>query len=99
MKELNEIGFRSAKINTYDIDYCEGLRQVAEISAKAQIDQLGMDEQTLSEIQGIRRELVDRLQKERDEAIERARLLLVENRDLKDFLKSKDLLSATGEVL
>ena len=35
MKELDLIGFRDAKINMYDIDYCKGMQQVAEISAKS----------------------------------------------------------------
>jgi hypothetical protein len=99
MKELDLIGFRDAKINMYDVDYCQGMRQVAEISAKAQVDQIGFDENVMDEIQGIRRELVDTLQKERDKAVERARLLLVENKDLKDFLKDKGLVDEYGQVI
>ena len=99
MKELDLIGFRDAKINMYDIDYCKGMQQVAEISAKAQIDQIGFDENVMDEIQGIRRELVDTLQKERDKAVERARVLLVENKDLKDFLRDKGLIDENGQVI
>ena len=99
MKELELIGFRSAKINMYDVNYCHGMRQVAEISAKAQVDQIGFDENVMNEIQTIRRELVDALQKERDEAVERARLLMVENKDLKDFLKEKGLIDEHGRVI
>lgn len=99
MKELDQIGFRSAKINMYDIDYCKGMQQVAEISAKAQVDQIGFDENVMNEIQGIRRELVDTLQKERDKAVERARVLLVENKDLKDFLRDKGLIDEYGQVI
>lgn len=99
MKELELIGFRDAKINMYDIDYCKGMRQVAEISAKAQIDQIGFDENVMDEIQGIRRDLVDSLTKERDKAVERARVLLVENKDLKDFLKDKGLINDFGQVV
>lgn len=99
MKELDLIGFRDAKINMYDIDYCKGMQQVAEISAKAQVDQIGFDENVMDEIQGIRRELIDSLQKERDKAVERARLLLVENKDLKDFLKDKGLIDEYGQVI
>ena len=99
MRELDLIGFRDAKINTYDIDYCRGMQQVAEISAKAQIDQIGFDENVIDEIQGIRRDLVDSLQKERDKAVERARVLLVENKDLKDFLKEKGLIDENGRVV
>lgn len=99
MKELDLIGFRDAKINTYDIDYCRGMQQVAEISAKAQIDQIGFDENVMNEIGNIRRELVDSLTKERDKAQERARILLVENKDLKDFLKDKGLIDENGQVI
>lgn len=98
MKELELIGFREAKINMYDIDYCRGMQQVAEISAKAQVDQIGFDENVMDEIQGIKRELVATLQKERDKANERARLLLVENKDLKEFLKDKGLIDEFGQV-
>ena len=99
MKELDLIGFRDAKINMYDIDYCKGMQQVAEISAKAQVDQIGFDENVMNEISNIRRELVDDLQKQRDKAVERARLLLVENKDLKDFLKDKGLIDEFGKVI
>ena len=99
MKELDQIGFRDAKINMYDIDYCRGMQQVAEISAKAQIDQIGFDENVIDEIQGIRRELVESLTKERDKAVERARVLLVENKDLKEFLRDKNLIDAYGQVI
>ena len=93
------IGFRDAKINMYDIDYCEGMRQVAQISAKAQVDQIGFDENTINTINNIRRELVDELQKKLDKANERARLLLVENKDLKEFLQEKGLIDEFGQVI
>ena len=99
MKELDLIGFKDAKINMYDIDYCKGMQQVAEISAKAQIDQIGFDENVMSEINNIRRELVDDLQKQRDKAVERARVLLVENKDLKEFLREKGLIDEFGQVI
>ena len=99
MKELDLIGFRDAKINMYDIDYCMGMRQVANISAKSQIDQIGFDENTMNEINNIRRELVDELTKQRDKANERARRLLVENKDLKEFLKERGLIDEFGQVI
>lgn len=99
MKELDLIGFRDAKINMYDVDYCKGMQQVAAISAKAQVDQIGFDENVMDEIQNIRRELVETLQKERDKAIERSRRLLVENKDLKEFLKEKGLIDEFGQVV
>lgn len=59
----------------------------------------GYDENIASEIKDIKLELVERLSKERDEALERARILLVENKDLKDFLIEKRLLTPEGEVI
>lgn len=99
MKELDLIGFRSAKINMYDVDYCMGMRQVAEISSKAQINQIGFDENVMAEIGNIRRELVDELQKKADKAEEKARVLLVENKDLKEFLREKGLVDELGQVI
>jgi hypothetical protein len=99
MKELDQIGFRDAKINMYDVEYCKGMQQVAEISAKAQVDQIGFNEDTMNEIQNIRRELVESMQKEKDKAVERARILLVENKDLKDFLREKGLINEYGQVI
>ena len=99
MKELDLIGFRDAKINMYDIDYCDGMQQVANISAKSQVDQIGFDENVMNEINNIRRELVDELTKQRDKANERARRLLVENKDLKEFLKEKGLIDELGRVI
>ena len=99
MKDLDLIGFRDAKINMYDIDYCKGMQQVAAISAKAQVDQIGFDENVMLEINNIRRELVEDLQKQRDKAVERARVLLVENKDLKEFLKEKGFIDEFGQVI
>jgi FMN phosphatase YigB (HAD superfamily) len=75
------------------------MRQVAQISAKAQVDQIGFDENTMNTINNIRRELVDELQKKLDKANERARLLLVENKDLKEYLKEKGLIDEFGQVI
>ena len=99
MKDLDLIGFREAKINMYDIDYCKGMQQVAEISAKAQVDQIGFDENVMLEISNIRRELIEDLQKQRDKAVESARRYLVENKDLKEFLKEKGLMDEFGQVI
>lgn len=96
---LNQIGFRDARINMFDIETAEGIRQVAEISAKAQIDQIGFDDNVQETIQSIRREIVDECQRERDEAVETARRLLEENLELKAFLKEKGLMNDAGEVI
>ena len=99
MKKLSEIGFRNAKINTFDIGTCEGMRQVAEISEEARHKRLGYDENIAMEIKDIKVELVESAIKERDQAKETARRLLMENKDLKDYLKARGLMTESGEVL
>lgn len=87
IKHLTEIGFRDAKINTFDYETCEGMRQVAELSEEARHKQIGYDENIAQEIKDIKVELVESLTKERDAALESLRLLIVENMDLKSSLK------------
>ena len=99
IKKLTEIGLRDAKINSFDIGTCEGMRQVAEISEAARHKQIGYDENIAQEIKDIKVELVERLSKERDKAIEDYRKLLMENKDLKDFLLAKGLVNENYEVI
>ena len=99
MKELMEIGLREAKINTYDIGTCEGMKQVALINEECRHKQIGYDENIAQEIKDIKVELVEKLSKERDEAVEIARRLLLENKDLKDYLQSKGLVNEDFEVI
>ena len=99
MKELVSIGLREAKINTYDIGTCEGMKQVALINEECRHKQIGYDENIAQEIKDIKVELVEKLTKERDEAVETARQLLLENKDLKDFLLSKQLVNEYYEVI
>lgn len=98
-KKLMEIGLREAKINSFDIGTCEGMRQVAEISEAARHKQIGYDENIAQEIKDIKVELVEQMTKERDKAIEDARKLLMENKDLKDFLLKKGLVNENYEVI
>lgn len=97
IKKLTEIGLRSAKINTFDIGTCEGMRQVAEISEAARHKRIGYDENIASEIKDIKVELVEQMTKERDEAKEMARKLLLENKDLKQYLSAKGLMTDDGK--
>lgn len=99
MKDLVNMGLREAKINTYDIGTCEGMRQVALINEECRHKQIGYDENIAQEIKDIKVELVEKLTKERDEAVETARKLLLENKDLKDFLLDKGLVNEDYEVI
>ena len=98
-KKLMEIGLREAKINSFDIGTCEGMKQVAEISEAARHKQIGYDENIAQEIKDIKVELVEQMTKERDKAIEDARKLLMENKDLKEYLLKKGLVNENYEVI
>ena len=98
MKKLSEIGFRNAKINAFDIGTCEGMRQVAEISEAARHKRIGYDENIAAEIKDIKVELVESATKEKNAAVERARKLMVENKDLKDYLRAKGLMDDAGRL-
>lgn len=99
VKLFAERGFRSSEINSFDIGTCEGMRQVAEISEAARHKQIGYDENIAQEIKDIKVQLVEKLQKERDEAVEESRKLLRENVDLKEFLQEKGLIDENYNVI
>ena len=99
MKKMFEIGLWDAKINTYDIGTCEGMKQVAMINEEARHKQIGYDENIAQEIKDIKVELVEQMTKERDEAVETARRLLLENKDLKEFLQERGLIDDNYEVV
>lgn len=99
MKKMYEIGLREAKINTYDIGTCEGMKQVALMNEEARHRQIGYDENIAQEIKDIKVDLVEQMTRERDEAVETARRLLLENKDLKDFLLERGLVNEDYEVI
>lgn len=99
IKYLTEIGFENVKINAFDYETCEGMRQVAELSEMARHKQIGYDENIAQEIKDIKVELVEKSIKERDSALETSRILLQENLRLKNFLKSKGLVDDNFQAI
>ena len=69
------------------------MQQVAEISEAARHKQIGYDENIATEIKDIKVQLVEELTKEKEKAVEMARKLLVETRDLKDYLVENGLMT------
>lgn len=99
IKKLTEEGLREAKVNMFDIGTCEGMRQVAEISEEARQKQIGMSEEVAREISDIRTDLMKNLTEERDKYREGYRQLLLENKDLKEFLRERGLIDDNNEVV
>lgn len=99
MKYLESINFDPVKINLFDIKTSEGMKQVALLNEEARHAQIGFDEQIAEEIKDIKVEIVEKAVKERDAAQETSRVLLIENKQLKDFLKEKGLIDECMNII
>jgi len=98
IKQLHEKGINSAEINVYDIETCEGMKQVAKISNKSIMEQLMLNENDYTEMIKDQRELILSL-------TEKTEFLEEENRILKVKLKfsgieeRKSVKCMDGEIL
>ena len=90
-KKLKDINLREAENNAFDIGTCEGMRQVADISNASILKQIHLDENDYTEMLGQQREMIVKLQKQADENMEKARILLRENIDLKKFIQEQGI--------
>lgn len=92
IKKLKELNLREAETNGFDIGTCRGMQQVLEMSDASIMKQLALDESEWSDMVAEQRELLIKVQKERDVYKEINRILLRENLDLRDTLEDNDLL-------
>lgn len=83
MKEMN---LREAEVNIFDAETAAGIAQVADISNASILKQINLDENDYVGMLTEQKKMIERMNKELDEAIEKARLLLRENIDLKKLL-------------
>ena len=58
MKKLNEMNLREMEVNSFDIGTCAGMQQVAEISDKAILDQIALNENDFPEMLAEQRKLI-----------------------------------------
>lgn len=91
VKKMKDINLREAETNIYDVEYSEGLKQVAEISDAAIIKQIRLDENDYNDMIIQQRELISKYKNNSDRFEEQARILLRENYDLKDLLKKNNI--------
>ena len=75
------------------------MQQVAEISEAARHKQIGFDENIANEIKDIKVQLVEELTREKEKAVEMARKLLVENKDLKDYMIEIGIMNKDYELI
>ncbi|WP_256715854.1 hypothetical protein [Paenibacillus odorifer] len=77
MKQLNEKGIKSSEINVFDVETCEGMKQVADISNKSIIEQLMLNENDYSEMIKDQKELIDSLRRKNNELEEENRIIKI----------------------
>lgn len=88
MKEMN---LREAEVNIFDAETATGLAQVADISNASILKQIGLDENDYVQMLTEQKKMIEDLNKKANEAIEKARILLRENIDLKKLLEENGM--------
>ena len=88
MKEMN---LREAEVNIFDAETAAGLAQVADISNASVLKQINLDENDYVQMLTEQKKIIEKLNKDANEAIEKARLLLRENIDLKKLLEENGI--------
>ena len=91
VRKMKEMNLREQETNLYDVEYSAGLSQVADISNASIIKQIRLDENDYNDMLNQQRDLINKYKKIADEYEEKARILLRENLDLKDLIKSKGI--------
>lgn len=89
IKELQEKGIRSAEINLYDIETCEGMKQVADISNRSILEQLMLNENDYVDMIKEQRKLIQEYREKAEKFEEESRILKVKLKDLEDYYKNK----------
>lgn len=82
VKELEEIGLREAKMNLFDIETSESMKQVQDISNKSIIEQINLQDSELWDMIAELREVRIKLDNKVNELTELLRLERVKNSDL-----------------
>jgi len=96
IKKLKDLNLREAEVNGFDIGTCRGMQQVLEMSDASIMRQLSLDESEWSDMVAEQRQMLVKVQNERDLYKEINRILLRENLDLRDTLEDNGLLDTNN---
>lgn len=96
IKKLKDLNLREAEVNGFDIGTCRGMQQVLEMSDASIMRQLNLDESEWSDMVAEQREMLIKVQNERDVYKEINRILLRENLDLRDTLEDNGMLDVSN---
>lgn len=99
IKELSEMNLEDAAINTFDAETNEAISSIMERNFQNQMAQINPDENDWEKEVAHQATLIHTLQSERDKAVEYCRLLRKENKDLKDFLKERNIIDDALQVI
>lgn len=99
IKELQEMNLEGSEVNTFDYETNLAIEDIMTRNHQNQLRQLNPDENDWEKEVVHQKQILFRLQKERDNAVEFSRLLKKENKDLKDFLLEKGLINSEGQVI
>lgn len=90
IKELQEKGVHAAEVNLYDVQTCQGMKQVADISNKSILEQLMLNENDYVDMIKEQRELVQELDEKASKFEEENRILKVKIKNIEEYLKEKN---------
>ena len=82
MKEMSDANFTLSKVNIHDVNMSESFREIAQMNAKALIDEMGMTGDDYARLCAEQRTFLSELQKQNDDLEETNRLLNIKIKDL-----------------
>jgi hypothetical protein len=98
IKQLHEKGISAAEINVYDIETCEGMQQVANISNRSIMEQLMLNENDYTEMIKDQRDIILSLT-EKYESLEEENRLLIIKLKFSEIEDRKSAIFIDGETL
>lgn len=99
IKELSEMNLEEAEINTFNAETNDAISSIMKRNFQNQMAQINPDENDWEREVAHQAQLIHTLQSERDNAVEYCRLLRKENKDLKDFLKERNIINDALQVI
>lgn len=91
LKKLKSLQFRAAENNRFSIMTCQGMQQVADISAQSILKAIKLQDNEYSEMLADQTKKIIELQEDLDFTNEAMRILLRENFDLKELLHTNGI--------
>jgi hypothetical protein len=89
VKDLKEKGIKEIEVNCFDIETCEGMKKVADVSNRSILDQLMFDENDYTDMIKEQREMILDYKEKANKFEELLRLEMIKTEDLKAKLEEQ----------